>query len=143
MMRLPISDENLWKLIPQRAPIIMVTTLERYDDTKLLSTFLVKEGGMFVEQHHLAESGLLEHMAQSVALYTGYRYFLRDEEAPMGYIGSLQNVEIHRLPLIGETVFTEVNVMQEFMGVTLVEVETKLDEVLIARSRIKTVIAPQ
>ncbi|PRD53953.1 hypothetical protein [Sphingobacterium gobiense] len=141
MMSLPISDEALLKLIPQRAPIVMVSSLESYYDSGLESTFFVKAGGVFVDDEKLAESGLLEHMAQSVALHTGYSHFLKGENAPMGYIGSMQNVAIHGLPKIGETVFSTITILQEFMGVTLVEIETKLENKVIARARMKTVLA--
>ncbi|MFD2537724.1 hypothetical protein [Sphingobacterium chuzhouense] len=142
MMTLPISGEKLLTLIPQRTPIVLVSSLERYDENGLVSSFFVRAEGVFVDDEKLAESGLLEHMAQSVALHTGYSYFLKGENAPMGYIGSMQNVEIHKLPKIGETVFSSIQIIQEFMGVTLVEIETKLDGEFIARARMKTVIAP-
>lgn len=142
MMTLPISGEKLLTLIPQRTPIILVSSLERYNENGLVSSFFVRAEGVFVDDEKLVESGLLEHMAQSVALHTGYSYFLKGENAPMGYIGSMQNVEIHKLPKIGETVFSSIQIIQEFMGVTLVEIETKLDGEFIARARMKTVIAP-
>src|SRR5690606_25894014 len=141
MISLPISGEKLLSLIPQRAPIVMVSSLESYDDKELVSTFVVREGNIFVNGAMLAESGVLEHMAQSVALHTGYSYFLKGEDAPMGYIGSMQHVEIQDLPVIGETVFSAITILQEFMGVTLVEIETKLKDRIIARARMKTVIA--
>jgi len=141
MIPLPISGEELLLLIPQRAPMVMVSTLESYDDKRLVSTFVVCEENIFVNGVTLVESGLLEHMAQSVALHTGYSYFLKGENAPMGYIGSMQDVDIQDLPEIGETVFSTVTILQEFMGVTLVEIETKLEDSVIARARMKTVIA--
>lgn len=141
MISLPISGEELLLLIPQRAPIVMVSTLESYDDKRLVSTFVVCEENIFVNEVTLVEIGLLEHMAQSVALHTGYSYFLKGENAPMGYIGSMQDVDIQDLPEIGETVFSTVTILQEFMGVTLVEIETKLEDSVIARARMKTVIA--
>ncbi len=100
MISLPISGEELLLLIPQRAPIVMVSTLESYDDKRLVSTFVVCEENIFVNEVTLVESGLLEHMAQSVALHTGYSYFLKGENAPMGYIGSMQDVDIQDLPEI-------------------------------------------
>jgi len=140
-MSLPISGEQLLMLIPQRAPIVMVSSIQSYQEKGLVATFTVEDEELFVDREQLAESGLLEHMAQSVALHTGYSYFLKGEKAPMGYIGSMQKVEIDRVPRIGETIFSTVHILQEFMGVTLVEIETKLDDMVIARASMKTVIA--
>lgn len=140
-MHLPITGDLLLRLIPQREPIVMVSGLEEYSETHLISSFVVKDGHLFVDGQGLAESGLLEHMAQSVALHTGYGFFLRNEEAPVGYIGSMQSVEITSLPRIGQTVYSEVTIIQEFMGVTLVEIITTLAGEIIARAQMKTVIA--
>lgn len=140
-MPLPITGDLLLRLIPQREPIVMVSGLEEYSETHLISSFVVKEGHLFVDGQGLAESGLLEHMAQSVALHTGYGFFLRNEEAPVGYIGSMQSVEINSLPRIGQTVYSTVTIIQEFMGVTLVEIITTLADEIIVRAQMKTVIA--
>ncbi|MFD1771815.1 hypothetical protein [Sphingobacterium suaedae] len=139
-MQLPLTGDTLLQLIPQRAPLIMVSSLEQYEEYALISSFFVQEGHILVTEE-LTESGLLEHMAQSVALHTGYAYFLRKEKAPTGYIGSMQLVEIFRLPRVGDTVFTDVRIIQEFMGVTLVEIITKLEGEIIATAQMKTVIA--
>ncbi|TDS14543.1 hypothetical protein [Sphingobacterium paludis] len=140
-MNLPIAGPQLLNLIPQRPPMVMVSGLELYSAADLTASFLIEADNIFVQENTLVESGLLEHMAQSVALHTGFGYHLRGETAPVGYIGAMQQVEIFALPTVGEQIYTNVQLIQEFMGVTLVEIITKLDEVIIAKSQMKTVIA--
>lgn len=141
MSRFPITGKNMLRLIPQREPVVLVSSLEAYTETSLLASYVVPRRGIFVSEGCLIESGLLEHMAQSVALHTGYSYFLRNEEAPTGYIGAMPKLEIFGLPKVGERVFSKVEILQEFMGITLVSIETRLDGELIACARMKTVIA--
>ncbi len=140
-MNLPIVAEPLLGLIPQRAPMVMVSSLVAYGEDHLVATLLVNKEMLFVEDEELQESGLLEHMAQSVALHTGFGYFLKGEPAPTGYIGSMQQVEIVALPHVDQEIFTEIRIIQEFMGVTLVEIITKLEGEIIAKAQMKTVIA--
>ena len=59
----------------------------------------------------------------------------------MGYIGSIKRMNIHILPEVGATLTTELSIIQEFMGVTLVRVRTTVGGVLIAEGEMKTVIA--
>jgi hypothetical protein len=59
----------------------------------------------------------------------------------MGYIGSIKWMNIYVLPEVGATLTTELNIIQEFMGVTLVKVRTTLGGELIAEGEMKTVIA--
>ena len=109
--------EEVKELIPQKAPFVMVDELLFFTQENLKSRFKISSSNLFVENNYLVESGIIEHMAQSVALHTGYQFFLQNKIAPMGYIGSINNVVINRLPEIGESLETVVDIIQEFMGV--------------------------
>ena len=136
-----INPEFIKELIPQREPIIMVDAILEYEESKVVGGLMVYEDCIFVENNTLKEPGVLEHMAQTVALYTGYEYYLKNMQAPVGYIGSMKNVEILRLPKIGKKLVTTATILHEIMGVTLVNIETKVDEKIIAFGEMKTVIA--
>ncbi len=136
-----INPEFIKELIPQREPIIMVDAILEYEESKVVGGLMVSEDCIFVENNTLKEPGVLEHMAQTVALYTGYEYYLKNMQAPVGYIGSMKNVEILRLPKIGKKLVTTATILHEIMGVTLVNIETKVDEKIIAFGEMKTVIA--
>ena len=136
-----INPEFIKELIPQREPIIMVDAILEYEESKVVGGLTVSEDCIFVENNTLKEPGVLEHMAQTVALYTGYEYYLKNMQAPVGYIGSMKNVEILQLPKIGEKLVTSATILHEIMGVTLVNIETKVDEKIIAFGEMKTVIA--
>lgn len=137
----PVQGEDILKLIPQRFPMVMIDRLLAYTLETVVVDFEVKVDNLFVLGVHMQESGLLEHMAQSVAAHTGYSYYIRGEQAPTGYIGSIQKAEVHRLPSLGEVLTSRVEIVQEFMGVTLVHIETYITEECIGSAQMKTVIA--
>lgn len=128
-------------LIPQKFPFVMVDTLYSYSETELVSGFTIQSDAIFFEEARFVESGIIEHMAQSVALHTGYQFYLRNEQAPTGYIGSLKDIEINKLPELHDEIRTTVSILQEFGGITLVDVVTKLNDVEIAKGQMKTVLA--
>jgi len=128
-------------LIPQKEPFVMVDKLFAFGENTLTSGLTIDTNNIFVENGRFNESGIVEHMAQSVALYTGYQFYLNKQSAPEGYIGSVKDVEILELPLPGEDLVTEVNVIQEFMGVTLVDIVTRCNTIKIASGQMKTVLA--
>ena len=128
-------------LIPQRFPFVMVDKLYTYSETELVSGFTVQEDAIFFEKDCFVESGLIEHMAQSVALHTGYQFYLRKEQAPTGYIGSIKDIEIKKLPQLHDEIRTTVSILQEFGGITLVDVVSTLNDVEIAKGQMKTVLA--
>lgn len=137
----PIKDTDfITKLIPQKFPFVMVDALVWFDSQSIKAQLSVDNSNIFVENNHFTESGLIEHMAQTVALHTGYQYFLRNKVAPIGYIGSIKSIFIEKRPKVGDTIVTKANILQEFMGVTLVSIESKLNKDIIATAQMKTVI---
>ncbi|MGH2664183.1 hypothetical protein [Flavobacterium sp.] len=140
--KLPILDKKfVGNLIPQKFPFVMVDKLLSFSENEVTAGLTVSEENIFFNDEKFQESGLIEHMAQSVALFTGYQFYLKNEPAPTGYIGSIKSIEILQLPKNNEEIETTVNVLQEFMGVTLVDIVTKLNDKEIARGQMKTVLA--
>jgi predicted hotdog family 3-hydroxylacyl-ACP dehydratase len=139
---LPILDKNFVEnLIPQKFPFVMVDKLIDFKENEIVVGLTVPENNIFVKDAVFQESGLIEHMAQSVALYTGYQFYLKQQPAPVGYIGSIKSIEINQLPKLNEEIETIVTVLHEFMGVTLVDISSKLNGVEIAKGQMKTVLA--
>lgn len=137
----PFKKDFVENLIPQKSPFAMVDTLYDYTENSLVSGFRIEQENIFFDNGHFAESGLIEHMAQSVALHTGYQFFLKNEPAPTGYIGSIKEIQISQLPKLGDEIRTTVNILHEFGGITLVEIETNLGDRKIANGQMKTVLA--
>ncbi|MCX2678331.1 hypothetical protein OOZ15_00105 [Galbibacter sp. EGI 63066] len=136
------ATDNIEHLIPQKHPFVMIDTLVVYSDTGIESSFTPKEGNIFLKEGIFSEPGIVENMAQTIALHTGYKYFLKGEEPPVGYIGSIKKVKIAKLPRIGETITTKASILHEFMGVTMVSVKVfDADDEEIALGEMKTVIA--
>jgi len=139
--QLPTSDQDFVEsLIPQRAPFVMVDRIDEYSENHLVSGFKIKEENIFVQDGIFQASGLIEHQAQSVALHTGYKFYLLGKEAPTGYIGAIKTFEAHTLPKAGDVLTTEVKILSEIMGVTLVDTTTRLNDEVIAGSQMKTVV---
>jgi len=133
---------NIENLIPQKTPFVMVDSLLVFSNTNVLSSFKILENNIFYENQTLSEAGLVENMAQTIALHTGYHYFLKGQPAPTGYIGSIKEIQILRLPKLYEIINTEARILQEFMGVTLVEITvSNAEKEKIASGTMKTVIA--
>lgn len=138
---LPTSDPKFVEsLIPQRSPFVMVHELSDYSENHLVSGFEIKEENILIQDGIFQASGLVEHQAQSVALHTGYKYHLLGKEAPTGYIGAIKSFEAIALPKVGDHLKTEVTILNEVMGVTLVDIITKLNNEVIASSQMKTVV---
>lgn len=139
--KLPTSDRHFVEsLIPQRFPFVMVDSIAEYSESNLISGFAPAKENIFMQDGAFQASGLLEHQAQSVALHTGYKFYLSGKEAPTGYIGAIKSFEVTTLPKLGDQLISEVSIINEMMGVTLVDVITKIKDEVIAKSQMKTVV---
>jgi predicted hotdog family 3-hydroxylacyl-ACP dehydratase len=136
-----LEKEAVENLLPQKFPFVMVDSMLSYSETSLVSGYTIKSDNIFFDSNTFLEAGLIEHMAQSVALHTGYQFFLRNETAPTGYIGSIKEIEIKKLPKINDTIQSTVTILQEFAGITLVDIVTTLNNEEIANGQMKTVLA--
>lgn len=149
-LRCPITDPFvLEKLLPQRKPMIMVDTLVYYDKKSVVSELTIpaspagrSEENIFVEDGFLSETGLLEHIAQTVALHTGYSGYLEEKPTKEGYIGAIKKAEILKMPAINQTIETEIEIIHEAIGITLVKTTTKLEQEVIATTEMKTMLKP-
>lgn len=136
-----LEKEAVENLLPQKSPFVMVDRMFSYSETELTSGLNIQKDNIFLEEDTFLEAGLIEHMAQSVALHTGYQFFLKNEIAPTGYIGSIKDIQIKKLPKINDIIQSNVTILQEFAGVTLVDIVTFLNDEEIASGQMKTVLA--
>ncbi len=124
-------------LIPQREPIIMVDSFLGIEDGVSVTSFLVREDNIFVDGGVMSECGLMEHVAQSAAARVGSVYVEKGEKVPLGYIGSINNFSLVCHPKVGDTLRTEIRIIQEVMNISLIEAITTAGEREVASCRMK------
>jgi len=140
LLKKKIIDQSLiQKLIPQRDPMVMVDSLLYYNKTKVIGGLTIKSSNMFVQDGVFSEPGIIEHMAQTVALHTGYSFYINDLVAPEGYIGAIKGVNIIKLPKVNDRLETEIKILQKIFEVTLVKGTTCLNNEVIMTANMKTV----
>ena len=128
---------NILDLIPQRAPIVMVDKFLGIEDGVSHTEFNVQNDNIMVENGVLSECGLIEHIAQSAAARVGYIFKSESKDIPIGYIGSVNKFSIDTLPPVGSVINTEVKVLQEVGGISLIEAVCKIAGEYIAGCRMK------
>lgn len=133
-----ISFDLLKKLLPQKNPFVMVSHLLEYSEDAITTGMIVEEENLFIEGGCFNESGMIENIAQTTALHTGYDFYLRKEKAPIGYIGTISNVIVNRLPKLNEKITTKVEIIKEFMGVTMVHGSIYVGDEVLMTAKMKT-----
>lgn len=116
----------------------MVDCLTSYSETQSSCSLTVRGDNVFLDDACLAPAGLIEHIAQTCAARLGYynKYILKTG-VRLGFIGEVKNLEIVRLPRLGEQIDTTITVVQEIFDVTLVQAEVRIGTELIATTNLK------
>ncbi len=122
------SSDNITRLLPQRPPILMVSTLDEATETSAQTTLNVTADNMFVTAGRLREPGILEHMAQSASVLAGYQAYLKQQPAPVGYIGEVKKCAFITLPQVPCTLLTTVEILGTAAGVSLIKASTNLPD---------------
>lgn len=131
---------QLYQLIPQRNPIVMVTQVYQVTDTDIESGLTVTADNIFCADGKFTEPGLIEHIAQSAAAFAGYPYFVAGKQAPLGYIGEIKKLRIHTLPAVGSQLRTRIHLVSEVMGISLITAETTVNDTPIVTCQMKIFI---
>ena len=138
-----IPENTIKDLLPQKAPFRMVSHLIKFEETTLTTGLSIEENNIFIEDGYFNESGMIENMAQSIALHISYGYSLKNTKAPIGYIGAIKSVVLYDRPKINEFITTEVEVLKEFMGVTLIESRIICDNKVLMTAQMKTFLSEE
>jgi len=137
-----ITDKDFIRtLIPQKSPFVMVDSLHYFSEHKIISGFTITPESLFSKNNVFQAPGLIENMAQTIALHKGYDYYLKKLPAPVGYIGAMKKVELFELPKIHEQLSTTVKILHDIMDVTLISASIECRGTLIAEGEMKTALA--
>ncbi|MGN6178903.1 MAG: 3-hydroxyacyl-ACP dehydratase [Mucilaginibacter sp.] len=123
---------NIAALIPQKAPFVMVGQLLHCDETTTCTSFIIDADNVMVSDGEFTEGGLMENIAQTAAVRAGYMAEAGDE-VKGGYIASLKNFEVLRLPKVGDELITEVAVADHVFDMTVISGKVTCNGMVLAK----------
>lgn len=135
-----MKEWRISDLIPQRHPIVMVDKLCSASAQDATTCLFISGSNMFCHHGHIAEAGIIEHMAQSASAMAGYNCRAAGKPAPVGFIGEVKKFTLNFLPKIEETMETTIKVVSEAMGITLINATTCVDGQVAASCQMKIFI---
>lgn len=144
-----VRREDVLKFIPQRPPIVVVHGLIEHGESSSVSEFHVEKDHLFVRDGKLLPSGLMENIAQTSALRSGYHFAIQMQaggemkEPPIGFIGALKNFVVIDLPSVGSVLKTTVTVLHEAMGMQVVEASVQCGRNVISTCEMKIFLSQE
>ncbi len=115
-----MATENILELIPQKPPFVMVDELLACADNTATTRLTIQADNIFVQDGEFKEPGLVENIAQTAAARSGYVSKTENRPVPVGYIGAVNNLQVHALPGTGDELITEITIENQIFDVTLI-----------------------
>lgn len=113
-----VSGKDIEQLIPQRYPFMMVDEFEKRDDNTAVTTLTVRKDNYFITYDGcMAETGLIEHIAQSCSALAGANS--TSDKPPVGMIAEVKKFVCRRRPSVDELLETTVTFGFSFGQMTL------------------------
>ena len=127
------TENNILSLIPQRPPFVMIDQLTFSDQATSRSVFRVKSDNIFVVNGQLREPALIENIAQTAAARAGFLAAQSGLPVMIGYIGAIKKLEIFGLPLVNDTLETEITIENQIFNVTIISGRIRCKEKVVAQ----------
>lgn len=131
-----LKGKDIERLIPQRFPFLMVDEFEQCDDRQAVTALTVRNDNYFLlPDGSMAETGLIEHMAQSCSALAGSNS--QGDSAPIGMIVEVRHFQCLRRAVAGEKIETSVAFGFTFGQMTLAHCTSCIGSETIAETDLK------
>jgi predicted hotdog family 3-hydroxylacyl-ACP dehydratase len=114
------SQYDILDLIPQRPPMVMIDHLVHSEEMTAGGKLLITASNILCHDGHLLEAGIVEFIAQTAAAWTGYKQLSIGQEVRLGFIGSVKNLVVYRLPAVDSEIESELVLDSEVLGYTII-----------------------
>jgi predicted hotdog family 3-hydroxylacyl-ACP dehydratase len=128
---------HIHELIPQRAPMIMITTLVEATEDSAMTEFLIEDGNLFAKDGFLGEPGLIENIAQTAAAHAGYLHKKMGVDPPAGFIAAIKDLAVYDLPPVNSRITTRVVLTNRVFDVTIIKGEIEQGGKVLCRCEMK------
>jgi len=134
------KGKQLTDYIPQRAPLVMIDSLEEATENRMISNLLIKPDNYFVENDQFREPGIIENIAQTAAAGLGFMQKSQDIPVALGFIAAIRDLKINVLPNVGQSLRTKVEVVNKVFDITIIKGSVHAGNELIAECEMRIFI---
>lgn len=129
---------DVHSVLPQQEPFVMIGSLTHFEMMTSTTETKIDGQNIFVDNGKFSAAGMMENIAQTCAARIGfYNKYILKKDVQMGFIGAVRNYVVKRLPEVGSTITTKVDILEEIFGMTLANAEVMANGEVVATAEIK------
>lgn len=135
-----ITGKELFFLLPQSYPMLMIDTLVSSDYNKTITNLTITEENIFCFKGKFREPGIIENMAQTAAVRSGFEASKNNKKVKTGYIGSIKNLKIISLPNTNQILTTKLFLKTEIGNISVITASVTCLNQLIAECEMTIIL---
>jgi predicted hotdog family 3-hydroxylacyl-ACP dehydratase len=135
-MPMLVSKKEVTSYIPQRPPMVMVDMLVSSDENTTTSLFRPGHDCILCNDGYFSEAGLIENMAQTAALRSGYEAHKNSENIRVGFIGAVKKFRLYFLPVENDLLETKIEVLNSLLNASIVKATVQIDGEIAAQAEL-------
>lgn len=120
-----VDIEGITQFIPHRDPFVMVDNLLEYSPEQVVSSFLIRPNNILVTDEYFQEAGIIENIAQTVALHAGYEAIMKKSPPRVGFIAAIKNFKLFNLVPVGQELITTATVTHNLGDMLIIKGESE------------------
>ncbi|MBT9393135.1 hypothetical protein KLP40_08160 [Hymenobacter sp. NST-14] len=138
-----VGPDQVAAYIPQQAPFALIDTLYHCQPDEAWASLWVHPEHLMVQDGYLSEGGILESMAQAVALKAGYEARQQDAAPRIGFIAALKQAHIYQMVPVNHTLITHVEILLRAPDMLVVRTTSRYHEILVAHCEMRLFLEPE
>ncbi len=132
------SDDQIKQFIPQREPMLMVNRMYDCTEDSVQTGLVINQENIFVDGNGIfSEAGVIEHIAQSAAVFAGYNDFINGRPVVLGYIAEIKGFSNPVCVKANQEILSSLKVVSYAMNITLMQANSYVDGKEVASCKIK------
>ena len=132
---------DIHTVLPQQEPFVMVGTMVHFELGTSTTETVISPSNIFVRDGEFTAPGIMENIAQTCASRIGfYNKYILHKDVQIGFIGAIRDYVVNRLPSVGSTIVTTVDVLEEVFGMTLASATVVCEGETVATAQIKLAV---
>jgi len=128
-----LKKSEVLNMIPQKPPMAMVDGLIAHDNTTTTSRLALDKQNIFCKNGFFHEPGLIENIAQTVALRAGYIAKKNNLDPQLGFIGAVKRMHIFELPRDTDILHTKITLLNQLMNASFIKGEVYVGSKIMAK----------
>jgi 3-hydroxymyristoyl/3-hydroxydecanoyl-(acyl carrier protein) dehydratase len=133
---------NIHNFLPHREPMLMADYILELTPEKVITSFEIKEGNIFVHHNEFVEAGLIENVAQTCSSILGQSFFENPDADTkvIGFITNIKKIKVFALPKVGDKIISKASLISQYENICNIFCETFLGDELLIRAEINLFI---